>query len=345
MSPAPIEPATPVVVTSSSTPNDSPASLSTIATALSAPPPPPPSIPAASAASAESSGLTSYDAMTVSFSVPYIVLFEPAQNVFASSNAYNLWNDPQHQQQQQSLSAAPTQLRSFDNLASIQNTISMINREENVVASVTIDKRSRKMATIALSGTSAAVLTERARVLRSYYEIGIDHVGIDTFQLLNKEGNIQKLVAEQLEAIANFTSTSIFITNTLDPSLRPQNPTALDMEEIWKPYHILTYGDLDSIAFAKTRLALLIDDLNGFFIDRIAVPFSTHPLLAGREQANFQKITQDTNTKLYTPTLFPCVHASMDDSHPRREYDDIFIVGQEASVDRARDMIDDLVCF
>ncbi|KAK9452418.1 uncharacterized protein V1518DRAFT_411179 [Limtongia smithiae] len=314
------------------------------------PPPPPPPAPAATAAMATTTQLpaatavpveqlAAYDTMTTAFSLPYMVLVEPdaADVVFRSKNACALWNDPTTQQQQ-----GLTAPRSFDNIGAIQRTIAEIATEGFVTATATVEPRTARAITVTLSGTSSAVLTDRSRVLRQYYEIGVDHVGIDTFQLLDAHGELLAPIAAQLDAIAEYTSVTIFVTKVLDPALRPQNPGPIELEDIWKPYHILAYGDLDSIAFAKTRLALLIDDLNGLHIDRMLVPLSLHTLLAGRDQISFQKVTQDTNTKLYTPTLFPCVHSSLDENHARRDYDEIYIAGLEADVDRARDAIEEL---
>ncbi|KAK9387804.1 hypothetical protein V1515DRAFT_586153 [Lipomyces mesembrius] len=291
-----------------------------------------------------SAKMDSYDTLTTSFSVPYIMILEPepVDVVFTSYDGFKLWNDPVKPQSSHPADSNEP-VRSFDNLGGIRRAVDAINEERNVSALVIAEKRSCKSATITMSGPSAVVLTERAKVLRQYYEIGIDHVGIDTFQLLDTQGKLQPKVRDQLEAIAAYTSTTIFVTKVLDPSLKPQNPSPLELEDIWKPYHILAYGDLDSIAFAKTRMALMIDEMNGLFIDRMSVPLSLHPLLAGRDQVNFQKVTQDTGTKLYTPTLFPRVHSSVDENHARRDYDEIYIVGQETDVDNAREMIETLI--
>ncbi|KAK9245223.1 hypothetical protein V1506DRAFT_539156 [Lipomyces tetrasporus] len=290
-----------------------------------------------------SAKMDSYDTLTTSFSIPYMMLLEPepADVVFVSRDGFRLWNDPVSAQSSHPADGKQT-VRSLDNLGGIRRTVDAINEDGNIKASAVVEKRTGKSATITMSGPSTAILTERATILRKYYEIGIDHVGIDTFQLLDSQGKLQPNVRDQLEAVAAYTSATIFVTKVLDPSLRPQNPSPLELEDIWKPYHILAYGDLDSIAFAKTRLALLIDEMNGLFIDRMSVALSLHPLLAGRDQVNFQKVTQDTGTKLYTPTLFPCVHSSMDESHARRDYDEIYIVGQETDVDSAREMIENL---
>ncbi|KAK9477130.1 hypothetical protein V1514DRAFT_348400 [Lipomyces japonicus] len=278
--------------------------------------------------------------MTTSFTVPYLLLLEPepADVIFASKDAFALWNNPFK-------SSDDSPVKSFDNIPSITREINVINSEDvDVRSSVNVDKRSAKLATITISGSSTAVLDTRSRILRKYYEIGIDHVGVDTLQLLDQDGQVKQSAADKLQAIATYTSTSIFITKVLDSSLRPSNPTPMEADDMWKPYHILTYGDLDSIAFAKTRIGLLIDDLNGNFIDRMAVPLSLHPLLAGRENSNFSKVALDSRTKIYTPALFPSIHGSMDENHARRNYDELFISGDNAAdIDKAKSLIEDLI--
>ncbi|KAK7205673.1 hypothetical protein BZA70DRAFT_246995 [Myxozyma melibiosi] len=287
---------------------------------------------------ASSPSLASYDTMTATFAVPYRAFTAPADSIFSSANACVRWNDPLISTQQQ-------QQRSFDNLAGIRKVVAEINDDLtlSVSASVTVEKRLAKSAIVSLSGTSAAVLTSRARILRAYYDIGVKHIGIDTFQLLDKDGKLQTAVADQLNQIAQYTTTSIFVVTALDQSLRPQNPSPQDAQDIWKPYHILAYGDLESVAYAKTRLSLLIDDLNRLFIDRLSIPLSLHSLLAGRDCENFNKIEAETNTKIYAPTLFPGVHAAMDKSYPRRDYDELYISGQEADVGRAIDFLNDFI--
>ncbi|KAK9468261.1 hypothetical protein V1512DRAFT_269993 [Lipomyces arxii] len=268
----------------------------------------------------------------MSFSVPYMVLLEPQSDtvVFSSKDPFQNWNND-------------TEVRSFDNTAGIRKAIAEINADCTANASLSIGMESAKLATITIAGSPDTVIAHRLKILQHCYEIGVDHVGIDAFHLFDKQGHLSEFLRQHLNEVARYTTATIFITKNLNTSLQPQNPSALKPENLWKPYHILAYGDLDSIAFAKTRTALLIDELNGLFIDRLSVPLSSHPLLAGRNQAYFQKVTQDTGTKLYTPTLFPGVHSSIDEQHARRDYDEIYIVGQESDVDSAKDMIQDLI--
>ncbi|KAK9455576.1 hypothetical protein V1511DRAFT_521300 [Dipodascopsis uninucleata] len=278
--------------------------------------------------------------MTTAVTVPYMILTEPERSdlLFISSDAFKYWNDPI--QSQRIGEKAP---RSFDNIGAVQNIIEKINLENESEAAITVDRRSGKTATITISGTSTTVVNNRAKILKKYYKIGIDHVGIDTFLFLDTSSNVRQHVAEQLNAIASYSSTAIFISKVLDSSLRPQNPTPLEIEDIWKPYHVLIYGDLDSISFAKIRISIMIDDLNGLFVDRMAVPLSLHPLLSGRDNFTLSDITQKTRTKIYTPSTFPCVHASMDEDHARRDYNELYIVGDERDVDAVREMIADLL--
>ncbi|KAK9472506.1 uncharacterized protein V1510DRAFT_430235 [Dipodascopsis tothii] len=280
------------------------------------------------------------DVMTVSFSMPYtcVVEPEPADTLYSSKTGYEHWTAG-GKGAQAPYGGAPT----LDNFAGVRAAVDAANGGGEVEAGVVVNRRGTPNITVTLSGPAPAVLAERAKVLKRYYMIGCKHAGIDTFQLLDTQGEVKAKIKQQLDKIAEYSSATIFVTKVLDASLRPKAPSQAELEDMWKPYHILVYGDLDSIEIAKLRVYLLLDDLARCVIDRFELPLSLQPLIAGRDHGNFKKIADETETKIYVPNLFPGVHAPLDKNHAPRNYNEIFISGRDYQVELAKGMIDELV--
>ena len=78
-------------------------------------------------------------------------------------------------------------------------------------------------------------------------------------------------------------------------------------------------------------------------IDRFELPLSLQPLIAGRDNANFKKIAEETETKIYMPTLFPSIHAPLDDFHATRNFNEVYLSGKEYQVELAKGMIEELM--
>ncbi|KAK9463952.1 uncharacterized protein V1516DRAFT_619486 [Lipomyces oligophaga] len=272
----------------------------------------------------ESSDLSalSSELMTVALSMEYMFLEEPQAPTVSVFNGYHNWNNIN----------SDDGMRKFDNLGGVRVALDEINADTGEPAATVVINGS--VATVVITGSPSEVVEHRMKILQQYYKIGYKYLSVDSRILESKSDN--QLLITQLDLIASYTTTTIFITSTL-----PKDFQALESER--NENYILIYGDTDSVSLAHTRVSLTIDNLNGSYIDRISVPLSIIPLLAGRDLVNFKTLAKDTNTKLYLPPLFPEIFSSMDKTHARREYDEIYISGSEIDVDSLRSDLESLI--
>lgn len=240
-----------------------------------------------------------------------------------------------------------------DNLPSLRTVTKDITEEGQVTANLIESRILENTLTVNLSGPSNLVSAERARLLRSYYQVERRHIGLDSSIIakpsteVKEEANelsINKDLCRHLDDIADYCGVSIFVTDFIDKIPYGIGYHAeLVSESANKPYHILIYGDQDSARFAEFKINVVLEEFAGNFVDSLPIELSLQPLVAGPEMGNFNYIMLQTKTKIFTPDWLPELFASQCKNPNARNLNEIYITGSEFQVLLAKVLLRDVV--
>lgn len=241
-----------------------------------------------------------------------------------------------------------------DNLPSLRTVAQVITEDGLVTANLIESRILENTLTVNLSGPSNLVSAERARLLRSYYQVERRHIGLDNSIIAkpssseekeeSHDPSINKELCRYLNDVADYCGVSIFVTDFIDKIPYGISYHAeLISESAHKPYHILIYGDQDSARFAEFKIKVILEEFAGNFVDSLPMELSLQPLVAGPEMGNLKYIMLQTKTKIFTPDWLPELLASQCKNPNARILNEIYITGSEFQVLLAKVLLRDVV--
>jgi hypothetical protein len=226
-----------------------------------------------------------------------------------------------------------------DCLPGLRSVVDEITTEGDVRATLNEDRVLENILTITLHGPVQAVNQNRAKVYRSYYRVERYRLDIDKSLLYNDDEHLNQKLFLQLEEIADYCSTAIFVTtNNIDKIQQGFDTENNDIST----YEVLIYGDQDSAKLARLKVTLLMAHVQDLFVVSVALSLSLQPVVAGPRLANINAISERTRTSIYLMDTFPEILAPFQPQPNHtlaRNLDEIYIVGREPDVRLAEGLL------
>lgn len=174
---------------------------------------------------------------------------------------------------------------------------------------------------------SSQILKLRSMILsRCPVSLKTASIDLDNEHYRSAKSHSQDLVHAQLERIATFTGTDIFVLKPEESKASAIGDPEVDASQS-KRLKVKIYGDYESVEHAKTRVLIMIDDMLGQRVHPMYLEVSTHCLLSGRGRKNVKSVESATRTAVYFPPPFPRVYNYTPEGARRRHPDEIFITG------------------
>uniref|UniRef100_A0A060SZ56 ARAD1C05830p n=1 Tax=Blastobotrys adeninivorans TaxID=409370 RepID=A0A060SZ56_BLAAD len=197
----------------------------------------------------------------------------------------------------------------FDGLPSLRNIVSEIKDESGADSAKLNEERVlENVVTVILAGPLEQVNQDRARVLRNYYTVERREILLEDSIVYDKNDSsrLNPDLCLKLSELADHCVVAISLTDFFD-KLPGQQSQSNPRE---KTHRLYVYGDQDAVAYATTRVRLLLDSLASKFVDSIDLDLSLQPLVCGPNRGNIRNIQTQTRTKVYFADWLPEVFAS-----------------------------------
>jgi KH domain len=223
----------------------------------------------------------------------------------------------------------------------------------NVEARISEDRLDQEMVLLTFKGKFADINNARAEALRSYFLLERAVIRLSDSQVHDEAQHLDKDLVRKLDDISSYAKVSIFVTDSVPPEskfisgslsdqsvLPPQDESAEEISS--KAYYILIYGDNDAVEYAKTRVEIVIDHLDGKFVDYMKLDLSIQTLVVV-QSANVATIESQSKAKVYFSDPVRELLGSQYEIDTGRNYGTIFFTGEESNVALAKALVKEIV--
>lgn len=194
----------------------------------------------------------------------------------------------------------------------------------------------------------------RAAMLRAYFQVGRIVIPIAEDQVYNDAKELDGDLIAKLGDISKFAKVSIFVTDfvPIEPKivgLDTKSTTYATIEEATastvsgKPYYIIVYGDTDASKYAEIKIRVVLDHLQGKFVDNLDLELSVQTLVAGSQGGNLASVEEQSNARVYFGPPLSELFGSQYEIDTSRDYNCVHITGEEPNVALAKSLIKEIV--
>lgn len=165
----------------------------------------------------------------------------------------------------------------------------------------------------------------------------------------SSQPSLKTEVRRRLDDIAAQTNAHIAVVNSPMSLSNRTPPDGISSNAGWsgleteRVCELVITGSEDSVALARVRLLVMLDELSGLHAEICEIDQKLHAIVAGRKRSTLQTIQEETGTNIYLPSplqgLVGPDPATSGGANLGNTKNMIWITGEFFGVQRARDML------